>query len=71
MTHYFQSRGPRQEAALKTHVRAPFLSPLTRVFPPLTSGGPPGTVPLRAAQPAGAPRLPSRGDHLRRGLSAS
>lgn len=24
MTHYFQSRGPRQEAALKTHVRAPF-----------------------------------------------
>lgn len=37
MTHYFQSRGPRQEAALKTHVRAPFPSPLTRVSSPLTS----------------------------------
>lgn len=37
MTHYFQSRGPRQEAALKTHVRAPFPSPLTHVFCPLTS----------------------------------
>lgn len=27
MAHYFQSRGPRQEAALKTHVRAPFPPP--------------------------------------------
>lgn len=25
MDHYFQSRGSRQEAALKTHVRDPFL----------------------------------------------
>jgi hypothetical protein len=31
MAHYFQSRGPRQEAALKTHVREP--SPI----PPIPS----------------------------------
>lgn len=32
--HYFQSRGPRQEAALKTHVRAPSPPPSSpRVLP--------------------------------------
>lgn len=35
MAHYFQSRGPRQEAALKTHVREPFPSlPSALVFSP-------------------------------------
>lgn len=33
MAHYFQSRGPRQEAALKTHVREPFpFLPLALMF---------------------------------------
>lgn len=27
MAHYFQSRAPRQEAALKTHVREPMPQP--------------------------------------------
>lgn len=60
MAHYFQSRGPRQEAALKTHVRAPFLPrPRPRVLPlprpvpgPLPcrgDSGALGSVPLSAA----------------------
>ena len=41
MAHYFQSRGPRQEAALKTHVRAPLPSPtLSPHVLPVTSACP-------------------------------
>lgn len=54
MAHYFQSRGPRQEAALKTHVRAPFPSPtLSPRVLPITSACPgSSTLPGRAS---GAP----------------
>uniref|UniRef100_G3UF27 Lysine methyltransferase 5C n=1 Tax=Loxodonta africana TaxID=9785 RepID=G3UF27_LOXAF len=52
MAHYFQSRGPRQEAALKTHVRVPFPFPW-----PVSA-----LAPLPAP---GTPRVPSHSDHLR------
>lgn len=53
MAHYFQSRGPRQEAALKIHVRAtpsPYLL-CTPIFP--SNHGAPDPVPLSTA-----PRTP-------------
>lgn len=53
MAHYFQSRGPRQEAALKIHVRAtPSPYPLcTPIFP--SNHGAPDPVHLSTA-----PRTP-------------
>lgn len=64
MAHYFQSRGPRQEAALKTHVRVPFPSPTLspRVLPvtsacpgsstlPGRTSGAPGSRPLCEVPP--------------------
>lgn len=70
MAHYFQSRGPRQEAALKTHVRVPFPSPTLspRVLPvtlacpgsstlPGRTSGAPGSRPLCEAPPPHCPEF--------------
>lgn len=51
MAHYFQSRGPRQEAALKTHVREPFPYPPSALRLPPPRPLVPGPLPSGRADP--------------------